>query len=130
MDRHALTAKNSIAHILRGIPADDAELSKFRDVLGSAIEALKTILEKCQDEAHRSLSASVPREVECPCSRCKAAAYIEVIQGLEHDELMELIMYGSVDAGETPTDCSKPLDNFVVEMVDSAKPAGGAGMAQ
>ena len=125
MDRHALTAKNSISYVIRGIPADDPEIGKHRETLEKCLESLKIILEKCQEEAHESLSNSAPRPVECPCARCKAKAYIEVITALPYDELLELIMYGDSD-GETPTDCSAPVENEVV----CAKPAGGAGMAE
>ena len=115
MDRHALTAKNSIGHVLRGIPADDPEIGKHRETLEKCVEALKDLLEKCQTEAHASLSKSVPRELECPCARCKAKAYIEVITALPYDELLELIMYGETD-GEPVTDCKAPesLENEVV----------------
>lgn len=119
MDKHALTAKNSIGHILRGLPADDATFKEHRESLEKAVEFLKDILAKCNEEAHQSLKATVPREVSCPCGRCKANAFIEVIQALPYDELLELIMYQDVAEGEEPTDCGK----------ETARPSGGAGDA-
>ena len=121
MDKHSLTAKNSMGHILRGIPKDDVALAKHREALEAAVEACKEILKLCQDEAHRALTAIVPKEVACSCARCRANAYIEVIQALPYDELLELIMYGNCEEGEEPTDCAKPAETA------TARPSGGAG---
>jgi hypothetical protein len=122
MDKHSLTAKNSLGHLLRGLPADSDIFAKHRAVFEEAIELLKDVLAKCQEEAHKALKATVPNEVACPCNRCKANAYIEVIQALPYDELLELIMYGDVAEGSELTDCCLDRDARA-----SARPSGGAG---
>ena len=93
----------------------------MRDSLKSALTVCEELLDKLSVEEHEAMKRITKPGESCACKSCKTEQFIEVIQSLSKDELLEIVASEFMD--ETyKVDCTK-------ESKEAEKPACGAGTA-
>lgn len=116
-----MTARKALKFLLDSIPSDDSKFETMRETLKNAIVICNDLLEKLSKEEHEAFKRITKPGDSCACKSCKTEQFIEVIQSLSKDELLEIVASEFMD--ETyKVDCTK-------ESKEAEKPATGAGTA-
>jgi redox-regulated HSP33 family molecular chaperone len=126
-----MTARKALKFLLDSMPSDDSKFTSMRETLTNAISICNELLDKLSKEEHEAISRITRPGDSCACKSCKTEQFIEVIQSLSKDELLEIVASEFMD--ETyKVDCTKKTDTGVAETKEEAKeevkPAGGAGV--
>lgn len=117
-----MTAKKSLKFLLDSIPSDDSKFESMRDTLKNAFTVCEELQDKLAKEEHEAMTRITKPGDSCACKSCKTEQFIEVIQSLSKDELLEIV--ASEFMNETyKTDCTKDK----VETKPEIKPSGGCG---
>lgn len=118
METKAVGAKQDLEFLIKSLPDEDPEWTGLKAAFEAAIVWLDKVKDKCVREAHESLSKTAPAG-ECPCGSCKAERYIEVLQNLTHEQLLQIVASEIAIADTEPCtkrdtdECSK-VENVVV----------------
>ena len=121
MDRNCMSARKSLQFLIDSMPSDDSKFESMREGFKNAITICNELLEKLSKEEHEAISRISKPGESCNCKSCKTEQFIEVIQSLSKDELLEIVASEFMD--ETyKVDCKKE------EVKQEVKAVGGAGI--
>lgn len=120
MDRNCISARKSLKFLLDSMPSDDSKFETQRETLKNALLIINDILDMLSKEEHEAFKRITKPGESCVCKSCKTEQFIEVIQSLSKDELLEIVASEFMDETYN-VDCKK-------ESKEEIKPAGGAGM--